>query len=158
LHPVNLGRLFYDESGLVPATPAGILDILRSQRFPLSGKRIALIGFTPVVNMPLAILLGKKKASVIVLQETDPCLPELVSRADLVISAVGKRHLLRKSWLKEGTAVIDVGVTRKKGKLFGDLAPNTHDQLSWFTPVPGGVGPLTVINLFRNLVKTRKLT
>ncbi len=162
LHAANLGQLFYGRFRFLPATVAGIWEIIRALKLKLAGRRVALVGFTPLVNMPLALLLGQAKATVIVLQEKERFLNRELKRADLVISAVGKSGLIRGEAIKKGAVVIDVGISRVGGKLLGDVEfAKAKQRASFITPVPGGVGPLTVVCLLRNVVlaaKNRGLT
>jgi methylenetetrahydrofolate dehydrogenase (NADP+)/methenyltetrahydrofolate cyclohydrolase len=99
------------------------------------------------------VLLGRAKASVVILQETEKNQASFVKEADIVISAVGKKHFIKENWIKKGAVLIDVGVSYQGGKIFGDFEPSAYKKAALYTPVPGGVGPLTVICLLRNVVR-----
>lgn len=155
-HPVNLGRLLSDRGVLAPATPSGILHLLRANKVPLEGTEAVIVGRSTIVGKPMAaLLLGKgASATVTVAHSRTRDLPALTRRADLVIVAVGRPGLLTGEMVREGAVVVDVGITRVDGKLVGDVAfDEVAPRAGAITPVPGGVGPLTRAFLLVNTVR-----
>jgi methylenetetrahydrofolate dehydrogenase (NADP+)/methenyltetrahydrofolate cyclohydrolase len=163
LHPVNLGKLVADDdSGFVPCTPAGVVELLRRHDVELEGRHVVVLGRSHLVGKPLALLLLRRgaggNATVTVLHTRSRDLSEIVRRADLVVAAAGSPGLVRGHWLKPGAVVVDVGIhrvpdpTAKHGtRLVGDVDFEAASAVaSAITPVPGGVGPMTVAMLMRN--------
>jgi methylenetetrahydrofolate dehydrogenase (NADP+)/methenyltetrahydrofolate cyclohydrolase len=155
-HPVNAGLLASGLPGLVPCTPSGCLMMLRDALGDLSGKEALVIGRSNIVGKPMAALLVAANATVTVAHSRTRDLAGHVARADIVVAAVGVPELVRGSWLKPGACVIDVGMNRialddGKTKLVGDVAFTEATEVAgWITPVPGGVGPMTIACLLRN--------
>ena len=155
-HPVNAGLLASGLPGLVPCTPSGCLMMLRDALGDLSGKEALVIGRSNIVGKPMASLLVAANATVTVAHSRTRDLAGHVARADIVVAAVGVPELVRGSWLKPGACVIDVGMNRialddGKTKLVGDVAFTEATEVAgWITPVPGGVGPMTIACLLRN--------
>jgi len=155
-HPVNAGALASGLPGLVPCTPSGCLMMLRDALGDLSGKEALVIGRSNIVGKPMAALLVAANATVTIAHSRTRDLAAHVGRADIVVAAVGVPELVRGSWLKPGACVIDVGMNRialddGKTKLVGDVAfTEATGVAGWITPVPGGVGPMTIACLLRN--------
>ena len=155
-HPVNAGALASGLPGLVPCTPSGCLMLLHEALGDLSGKEALVIGRSNIVGKPMAALLVAANATVTVAHSRTRDLAAHVARADIVVAAVGVPELVRGSWLKPGACVIDVGMNRMaladgKTKLVGDVAfAEACEVAGWITPVPGGVGPMTIACLLRN--------
>jgi methylenetetrahydrofolate dehydrogenase (NADP+) / methenyltetrahydrofolate cyclohydrolase len=155
-HPVNAGRLASGLDGFVPCTPLGCLMLLKDRLGDLSGKDAVVIGRSNIVGKPMAQLLIKESCTVTVAHSRTRDLPEIVRRADIVVAAVGRPEMVTGDWLKPGATVIDVGINRVpsddgKGRLVGDVDfASASDVAGAITPVPGGVGPMTIAVLLRN--------
>ncbi len=159
-HPLNLGRLIVWDSPLRPCTPAGVLEILLDQGVALRGKHAVVISRSVVVGRPTAQLLLKYDATVTIChRHTAGALPDFVSQADIVVSAAGVPGLVKGEWIKPGATVIDVGITRMAdGSIRGDVEFEVASQRAGaITPVPGGVGPMTIAMLLRNAVIAARL-
>ena len=155
LHPMNIGRLVAGRSGMVPCTPLGCLMLLKHALGDLSGLEAVVVGRSNLVGKPMAQLLLAESCTVTVAHSRTRDLPDVVRRADIVIAAVGRAEMIRGSWIKPGAAVIDVGINRvmsdDKVRLVGDVAfDEVAATAGWVTPVPGGVGPMTIAVLLRN--------
>lgn len=157
-HVVNAGRLAVGEDALVPCTPLGCLMLLKDRMGDLSGKDAVVIGRSNIVGKPMAQLLIGESCTVTVAHSRTKDLPDVVRRADIVVAAVGRPEMVKASWIKPGAVVIDVGINRVdaqdgKTKLVGDVAfAEVAEVASAITPVPGGVGPMTIAVLLRNTV------
>ena len=161
-HPVNLGRLVQGRAdGLVPCTPAGVVRLLEWGGVDLSGKSAVVIGRSRIVGAPVSLLLGRKgvDATVTISHSRTPNIAEICRSADIVIAAVGRAEMVQADWVKPGAAVVDVGVnrvdddSREKGyRLAGDVHPDVVDVAGHLSPVPGGVGPMTIAMLMLNTV------
>jgi methylenetetrahydrofolate dehydrogenase (NADP+)/methenyltetrahydrofolate cyclohydrolase len=156
-HPVNAGRLAVGEDGLVPCTPLGCLLLLKDRLGDLSGLHAVVIGRSNIVGKPMAQLLLAENCTVTVAHSRTRDLPEVVRRADIVVAAVGRPEMVKAEWLKPGAAVIDVGINRVpageqgKTRLVGDVDfAEASTVAGAITPVPGGVGPMTIAVLLRN--------
>ena len=155
-HPVNAGRLATGLPSLVPCTPYGCLHLLKSEIGSLAGLNAVVIGRSNIVGKPMAQLLIGESATVSVAHSRTRDLPEVVRRADIVVAAVGRAEMVRGNWIKPGAIVIDVGINRVptddgKGRLVGDVAFDEAAEVAEaITPVPGGVGPMTIAMLMRN--------
>lgn len=156
-HAVNAGHLFQGRPGLVPCTPAGVMRMLEEIHFNPSGKSCVVIGRSNIVGRPMAMLLLNASATVTICHSKSDVAAE-VRRADLVVAAVGVSRLVKGEWVKPGAVVIDVGMNRgADGKLSGDVEFDTaKERASWITPVPGGVGPMTIAMLMHNTVQAAK--
>lgn len=159
--PHNLGMLFFDEPLLISPTALSVLELLKHVGINLYGKEVALVGFSTIIGKPLALLLAKKFATVnvthIATYEAGR-LPFYIKNADIVISAVGKPSIIKGEWIKKGAAVFDVGTAELCGKISGDVEfEKAKKRASFITPVPGGVGKLTTIFLFKNLLNAAEL-
>ncbi len=152
-HPVNTGMLFQGRPGLVACTPAGVMRMLEEIAFKPVGKNAVVIGRSNIVGRPMAALLINASATVTVCHSKSDVAAE-VRRADLVVAAVGVKHLVKGEWVKPGAVVIDVGMNRgADGKLAGDVEfESAKERAGWITPVPGGVGPMTIAMLMSNTV------
>jgi methylenetetrahydrofolate dehydrogenase (NADP+)/methenyltetrahydrofolate cyclohydrolase len=158
LHPLNVGRLVEGTPGLVPNTPLGILEILDRYGVSIEGSSAVVIGRSDIVGKPTALLLLHRHATVTICHSRTRDLPDRVRNADIVVAAVGRPRLVRGDWIKPGAAVIDVGVNRVDGKLVGDVDfEGALGRAGILTPVPGGVGLLTVAMLLKNTVRAFKL-
>lgn len=153
--PVSVGRLVTGDDGFVSCTPAGILDLLKSVDTPISGRHCVVIGRSNIVGKPVSLLMLRENATVTVCHSRTENLADEVRRADIVIAAVGKRKFVTADMIKPGATVIDVGINRdENGKLCGDVDfDNVAPLCRAITPVPGGVGPMTVAMLMKNTVK-----
>jgi methylenetetrahydrofolate dehydrogenase (NADP+) / methenyltetrahydrofolate cyclohydrolase len=155
-HPVNAGRLAIGLEGFVPCTPLGCLKLLRAELGDLSGKQAVVIGRSNIVGKPMALLLLEAHCTVTIAHSRTRDLAEVVRRADIVVAAVGRPQMVKGQWLKPGAAVIDVGINRIAGEggnshLVGDVDFASASQVAGaITPVPGGVGPMTIACLIRN--------
>ena len=155
-HPANAGRLASGLPALVPCTPFGCLYLLKQELGDLTGKDAVVIGRSNIVGKPMAQLLLGENCTVTIAHSRTRDLPEVVRRADIVVAAVGRAEMVRGSWIKPGACVIDVGINRApthdgKGRLVGDVAFEEAAEIaSAITPVPGGVGPMTIAMLMRN--------
>lgn len=153
-HPLNVAALNLGRDCILPCTPAGIMCMLDEAGVEISGKEAVVIGRSNIVGKPIAQLLLSKNATVTICHSRTNDLTEVVKRADIIIAAVGIPKLVTKEMVKEGAVVIDVGVNRVDGKLVGDTDfDNLLDCASVVTPVPGGVGPMTITMLLRNTVE-----
>lgn len=154
LTPANIGRLWMGKHFVEPATAAGIIALLDHYQIDLNGKNAVIVGRSNIVGKPLAALMLERNASVSILHSHTRDLGELTRRADILVSAVGKPRMIKAEMVKEGAVVIDVGINRVDGQLMGDVDfDQVKDKASWITPVPGGVGPLTVEFLMEEVIK-----
>jgi len=157
-NPVNAGKLMNKEETLAPCTPKGIIYMLEKYNIPVEGKDVTIINHSPVVGKPLCLMLLSRNATVTVCHVYTKNLKEKTINADILISAVGKPKLITEDMVKENAVVIDVGISRIDKKIFGDVDfENVKDKASFITPVPGGVGPMTVAMLLKNTVNAFKM-
>lgn len=154
----NLGLLFQNNKNFIsPSTPAGIMEMLKRYKIKLEGKDVVVVGRSNVVGKPVAALILNHHGTVTICNSYTKNLAEKTKRADIVISAVGKPKFIKKDMVKDGAVVIDVGINKINGKIEGDVDfENVKDKVSYITPVPGGVGALTVAMLFSNILKSFK--
>ncbi|MBI2357740.1 MAG: bifunctional methylenetetrahydrofolate dehydrogenase/methenyltetrahydrofolate cyclohydrolase FolD [Deltaproteobacteria bacterium] len=157
-HPVNQGLLLLGGEGFKPCTPMGIMRLLDSVGYDPKGKNAVVVGRSNIVGKPVALMLLARHATVTICHSRTASLRDEVSRADILVAAIGKPALLRGDWIKPGAAVIDVGVNRAPtGKLVGDVEFETaKERAAYITPVPGGVGPMTICMLLFNTLKAAK--
>lgn len=155
LHPWNQGKLLLGEAGLRPCTPLGVMRLLEENRTPLTGKRAVVIGRSMLVGKPIALMLLECDATITCCHSRTARLAEEVRAADVVVAAVGQPEVIKGSWIKEGAVVIDVGISRlADGSLRGDVEfAEAKERAAYITPVPGGVGPMTVAMLLSNTLK-----
>ena len=155
-HPSNAGLLFQGQPTLVAATPSGIMAILAAYDVPLQGARALVIGRSNIVGKPIALLLLAEHATVTIAHSRTRGLDALAREADVLVAAVGRADTVTKDMVKPGATVIDVGINRVDGKLAGDVSPAVEEVAGLMTPVPGGVGPMTIASLLRNTVKAAR--
>ncbi len=152
--PVNVGKIVLGESGISACTPLGVMELLARYGIPVAGKRAVVVGRSKIVGRPLSMLLLNHDATVTVCHSKTQNLKEECLRADILIAAVGKSKFITADMVKEGAVVIDVGINREAdGKLYGDVDyDSVSKKASYITPVPGGVGPMTIAMLMKNTV------
>lgn len=155
-HPVNAGRLFLGQDGLVAATPTGIMTLLEEYDVPLVGARAVVVGRSIIVGRPVALLLLAQHATVTICHSRTIDLAAHTQEADVLVAAVGQAGLISPDMVKEGATVIDVGMNRTPEGLRGDVDPAVAERAGLLTPVPGGVGPMTIASLLRNTVKAAR--
>ena len=161
MHPENLGHVLLGDSKLAPCTAQAAMELIESTGVKLYGKEAVIVGHSEIVGKPLSLLLLNKLVTTTVCHIATGergVLPEHVKKAEILVVAVGKAELVKGDWIKEGAIVIDVGINRVEGKLIGDVEfEKAKEKAAFITPVPGGVGPLTVTMLLRNVVNAFKL-
>jgi methylenetetrahydrofolate dehydrogenase (NADP+)/methenyltetrahydrofolate cyclohydrolase len=155
-HPVNAGRLSLGLEGLVAGTPTGILTLLEEYDVPLSGARAVVVGRSNIVGKPVALLLLAQNATVTICHSRTADLAAHTREADVLVVAVGQPNLISPEMVKEGATVVDVGMNRTPEGLRGDVDPAVAERAGLMTPVPGGVGPMTIASLLRNTVKAAR--
>ena len=167
-HPANFGRMALDMEAFIPATPFGIMELLKRYKVPTKSKHVVVVGRSHIVGRPISILLSQKgaqgNATVTLTHSHTPNLAELTRQADIVVMALGIPEFLKGNMVKEGVTVIDVGITRLKDdsnpkgyRIVGDVAFNeVKEKASYITPVPGGVGPMTIAMLLKNTLLAHK--
>lgn len=179
-HPFNLGNLMMNQEGLKPCTPSGIIELLKSREIPIAGKRVVIVGRSRIVGKPLAAMITNENGTVTICHSKTENLPQVTSEADILVGAIGRGAFITPEFVKPGAVVVDVGMNnlkdmskveqmfgqdekrqkdlREKGyTLIGDVHPQVIDKAEFLTPVPGGVGPLTVAMLMRNTLEAFKL-
>ena len=156
-HPQNVGRIMIGDFDFVPCTPAGIMEMLRFEKIEVTGKRCVVIGRSNIVGKPMAMLLLHQNGTVTVCHSKTENLKEITKTADILVAAVGKAKFVTADMVKDGAVVIDVGMNRVEGKLYGDVDFDAvSEKASAITPVPGGVGPMTIAMLMQNTVTAAK--
>lgn len=156
-HPANVGRIMIGDYDFVPCTPAGIMEMLAYENISPEGKNCVVIGRSNIVGKPMAMLLLHKNGTVTVCHSKTKNLKEICSKADILVAAVGKAKFVTADMVKEGAVVIDVGMNRVDGKLYGDVDYEAvKEKASAITPVPGGVGPMTIAMLMQNTLTAAK--
>jgi methylenetetrahydrofolate dehydrogenase (NADP+)/methenyltetrahydrofolate cyclohydrolase len=179
-HPVNLGKLVSNRPGLVACTPAGCMEILRRYKIPVEGANAVVLGRSDIVGKPMALLLLHANATITICHSKTQNIADVIRRADILVAAIGRAGYVQPDWIKPGTAVVDVGTNkvtnpaeaeqllgnfpqrlekfRAKGNaLVGDVHPDATQIAGFLTPVPGGVGPMTITMLMSNTVKAARL-
>lgn len=179
VHPFNLGNLMMNQEGLKPCTPLGIIELLKSREIPIAGKRVVILGRSRLVGKPLAAMVTNENGTVTICHSKTENLPQVSSEADILVGAIGRGAFITPEFVKPGAVVVDVGMNnltdkstveqmfgqdekrlkdiREKGyTLIGDVHPQVIDKAEFLTPVPGGVGPLTVALLMRNTLEAFK--
>lgn len=151
-HPINVAKLFLGQDGLVPCTPKGMMVLLDEINYDLKGKEVVVVGRSNIVGKPVALLCLQKDATVTIAHSRTEDLKEVCQRADVLIAAVGRAKMFNKDYVKDGAVVLDVGINRdENNKLCGDVDfEDVKDKASYITPVPGGVGPMTIAMLLEN--------
>lgn len=153
-HPVNVGKLVENVAAPRPCTPAGVMEILKRGGVSLSGKRAVVVGRSDIVGKPMALMLLHANATVTICHSRTADLPGECKRADILVAAIGKAKMIGREHIAPGAVVIDVGINRVDGKVVGDVDPAAAAELaSAYTPVPGGVGPLTIAMLMSNTIE-----
>jgi methylenetetrahydrofolate dehydrogenase (NADP+)/methenyltetrahydrofolate cyclohydrolase len=155
-HPFNAGRLYAGHPTFVPATPLGIMALLEEHGVPLEGARAVVVGRSTIVGKPIAHLLLGANATVTICHSRTPDLPAEALAADVLVVAIGRPGLVTADMVKEGAAVVDVGITRTEAGLVGDVAADVAERAGFLTPVPGGVGPMTIAMLLRNTIRAAR--
>ena len=157
-HPYNVGRLVAAEPVFVPCTPKGVMRMIQSTGLPIEGKRAVIIGRSNIVGKPVALLLMHSNATVTVCHSRTKDLPSVCREADILVAAIGRAHFVTGDMIKKGAIVIDVGINRlEDGRLVGDVDfEAAKEQAGWITPVPGGVGPMTIAMLLQNTLESAK--
>jgi methylenetetrahydrofolate dehydrogenase (NADP+)/methenyltetrahydrofolate cyclohydrolase len=152
IHPTNAGRLYLGRPTLVPGTPLGVMRMLEAYEIPLSGANAVVIGRSVIVGKPMAQLLLAANATVTTCHSRTRDLAQHTLEADVLVAAVGQPHMVKPDMVKPGSTVIDVGLTRTDDGLFGDVDPAAAERAGYITPVPGGVGPMTIAMVLQNTV------
>ena len=156
-HPINVGKIMVGNFDFLPCTPAGVMQLLEEYDIDPNGKNCVVIGRSNIVGKPMAMLLLHKNGTVTICHSRTKNLKEVCAQADILVAAVGKADFVTADMVKEGAVVIDVGMNRKDGKLCGDVAfDEVNEKASYLTPVPGGVGPMTITMLMKNTLKAAK--
>lgn len=158
-HPVNVGKMVIGEDTFLPCTPAGIIEMLKRSDIDIEGKESVVIGRSNIVGKPMSLLMLKENATVTIAHSRTKDLKEVTKRADILVAAIGKPKFVTADYVKEGAVVIDVGMDRdENGKLCGDVDfESVEPKVSAITPVPGGVGPMTVTMLLVNCLRSVEL-
>lgn len=158
-HPFNVGLMQIGEDTLYPCTPYGVMKMFEEYGIDLTGKNAVVLGRSNIVGKPMASLLLKSNATVTICHSKTKDLPKVCASADILVAAIGKPNFVTKDFVKPGAVVIDVGINRVDGKLVGDVAFNDVEPIaSFITPVPGGVGPMTITMLMYNTMKSFEKT
>ena len=159
-HPQNVGHIVIGDAELLPCTPAGVMEMLRYEGIDVAGKHCVVIGRSNIVGKPMALMLLAANGTVTVCHSRTPDLSYHTKQADILVSAVGKKGLITADMVKEGSVIIDVSINRDAdGKLCGDVVyDEVFDKVSYITPVPGGVGPMTIALLMQNTLTAAKLS
>ncbi len=156
-HPVNVGKIMIGDFYFLPCTPAGVMEMLEYEGIDVTGKNCVVIGRSNIVGKPMNMLLLHKNGTVTICHSKTKNLAEICKNADILVAAVGRPNFVTADMVKEGAVVIDVGINRVDGKLCGDVDfENVKDKVSAITPVPGGVGPMTIAMLMQNTLTAAK--
>ena len=158
-HPVNVGKIMIGDFAFLPCTPAGVMELIKSTGVDISGTECVVIGRSNIVGKPMAMLLLHKNGTVTICHSKTKNLAEVCRRADILVAAVGRANFVTADMIKEGAVVIDVGMNRlENGKLCGDVNfAECSEKAGYITPVPGGVGPMTIAMLMRNTLTSAKI-
>ena len=158
-HAVNVGKIMLGEYDFLPCTPAGVMEMLHSYNIPVEGKECVVIGRSNIVGKPMGMLMLHENGTVTICHSRTKNLKEVCARADILVAAIGIPKFVKADMVKEGAVVIDVGMDRdENGKLCGDVDfENVKEKCSFITPVPGGVGPMTIATLMKNTIKACRL-
>lgn len=158
IHPLNIGKLTMGKPDFIPCTPLGVIEMLEHYNIEVEGKECVVIGKSNIVGKPIAILMLHKNATVTICHIKTKTIEAIIKRADIVVIAIGKPNFLKGYMLKQGAVVIDVGINRLDGKVVGDADFESISKVAGYaTPVPGGVGPMTIAILMKNTVKAAKM-
>ena len=158
-HPENVGHIMIGDYNFLPCTPAGIMEMLKSENIDLDGKHCVIIGRSNIVGKPMAMLMLKQNATVTVCHSHTKNLKEIVKQADVIVAAVGRAKFVTADMVKDGAVIVDVGINRgEDGKLCGDVDFDACcEKASYITPVPGGVGPMTIATLMQNTITASEI-
>jgi methylenetetrahydrofolate dehydrogenase (NADP+) / methenyltetrahydrofolate cyclohydrolase len=156
LHPFNAGQLYLGRQTLVPATPLGVMYLLAEYRIPIEGRRAVVVGRSPLVGKPVALLLLQANATVTICHSRTDDLAGHTLAADILVAAVGQPGLVTADMVKQGSTVVDVGITRTEAGVRGDVEADVANVAAYLTPVPGGVGPMTIAALLGNAVRAAR--
>src|SRR5690554_4340602 len=157
-HPINVGKLHLKQKTFVPATPKGVMALIKEYNINLTGKKVLVIGRSHLVGRPVAQLLVDANATVTIAHSRTTDLEQLCYQSEVIVAAVGVMHLVQREWLRQGVILIDVGIHRtNENKLTGDISPDCTDVASYMTPVPKGVGPMTIAMLLENTMQAYKM-
>jgi methylenetetrahydrofolate dehydrogenase (NADP+) / methenyltetrahydrofolate cyclohydrolase len=156
LHPFSAGQLYLGRQTLVPATPLGVMHLLNEYRIPIAGTRAVVVGRSSLVGKPLAMLLLQANATVTICHSRTEDLARHTLDADILVAAVGLPEVITADMVKQGATVVDVGITRTENGLLGDVEPDVAEVAAHLTPVPGGVGPMTIAALLGNAVRAAR--
>lgn len=158
-HPMNVGKIMIGDYEFLPCTPAGVMELIDSTGVEISGKNCVVVGRSNIVGKPMAMLLLHRNATVTICHSRTKNLAEICASADILVSAVGKAHFIKADMVKKGAMVIDVGMNHdENGKLCGDVEfAEVEPKTSYITPVPGGVGPMTITMLMKNTLRAAEL-
>lgn len=155
-HAMNSGKLMNGQPGFVPCTPLGVMKLLEAYDIPIAGKHAVIIGRSNIVGKPMAMLLLAKDATVTICHSKTQNLPDIARQADILVAAVGRPGFVTVDMVKPGATVIDVGINRVDGQIVGDVAPDVAEIAGYLTPVPGGVGQMTIAMLLANTLDAVK--
>ncbi len=154
----NVGKIMTGDYDFLPCTPAGVMELLEEYNINVEGKQCVVVGRSNIVGKPMSMLLLHKNGTVIICHSKTNNLTEICKSADILVAAVGKANFITADMVKEGAVVIDVGMNRnEEGKVCGDVSNDVMEKASYMTPVPGGVGPMTITMLMKNTIKAAKL-
>lgn len=153
---IQAGKLIQNEKCLTPCTPKGIMEIFKEYKIDLEGKHVVIVGRSNLVGKPLMLECLNKNATVTMCHSKTKDLKKYTKDADILVVAVGKKYLIDKTMVKKDSVIIDVGINREDGKIYGDVNPNVEEVCGYLTPVPGGVGPMTVSMLLKNTFEAYK--
>jgi methylenetetrahydrofolate dehydrogenase (NADP+) / methenyltetrahydrofolate cyclohydrolase len=155
-HPINVGRMVTGQESFLSCTPYGVVEMIKYKNIPISGKHVVIVGRSNIVGKPAALLFLRENATVSVCHSKTPNLSDITKQADILVVAVGRAGLISAEDVKKGAVVIDVGMNRNEaGKLVGDVAfDSVKEKASYITPVPGGVGPMTITMLLANTIQS----
>ena len=157
LTDISQGKIMGGDATFIPCTPKGILEIFDHYKIELEGRHVVVIGRSDLVGKPIMLECINRNATVTMCHSKTKDLEKYTKNADVLIVAVGHKHLINKTMVKKGVVIIDVGITRIEGKIYGDVNPDVESKASYVTPVPGGVGPMTVAMLLKNTFIAYKL-
>lgn len=151
---INLGKLMSNEKCFTSCTPTGIIHLLKKYNIPIEGKHVVIIGRSLLVGKPLALLLLKNNATVTICHSKTNNLKNITKEADILISATGEKHLIKEDMVKKDSTIIDVGIISENGKVYGDVDfESVKNNIKYITPVPGGIGPMTIAILLKHVVE-----
>ncbi|MBI3815877.1 MAG: bifunctional methylenetetrahydrofolate dehydrogenase/methenyltetrahydrofolate cyclohydrolase FolD [Nitrospinae bacterium] len=158
-HPVNVGKLVANTASLISCTPLGVITLLDKTEIPIEGKRVVIVGRSNIVGKPAALLFLHRNATITVCHSKTRNLSDYTNKADILVAAIGRPAFIKADMVKKGAVVIDVGINRDEAGLIGDVDfPSVKERASYITPVPGGVGPMTIAMLMKNTLIAFKNT